>query len=1005
MHDAIGTRPVTVVVAAAGYGKTTALRGWLEGQAVRWCTGAVPVPEDGLVVVDHPVGLPEEPPATGRLVLVSRTPLVGPVDRWRRQGLVTDIGPADLALSDGRVAELLAGPAADRTTATTLAGLTGGWPMLVRLTAEALSGGTASSQADPVELARALAGPGTALHRFVTEEVCGDLTPAARRLLLELAEVPWATEELVLALNHRDGRRNLRHLAAVGVVQPAAGGPSRLRVVPLMAAALDRSRRPAARVRTLTAAAKWYADHGEPAVAVRTAVAAGDRPAAAALLARQAEALLSRGEPATLCWAVRALPAEVLDDGVRLLYAEALYVTGDIDESMHVYSSLDGGGPLPAALAWRYGLARCLHGDPAAGLDVLRRGIATDDADGARLLAWLAAAYWRLGDADACGRCADQAEAAARAAGDGRAVAAAHVGLALHAQLTGDRPAIQAHYERALAAAESVADGFSIVRIRTNRASSLAHEARYADALRMVEPAIELAEAAGYVALLAPALCNQGDALTRLGRLDEAVATFERAATLYQRMRTDKLAYALVGLGDVYRLRGRTSQARAVYEEAIRAVSGGGNWQAMVRALAGLARVVAPTDRVQATALAERALAQTQGPLLAIALVAAGWVRATGTPSTMDLAEARRLADAAADAARRHRDRVSLAEALELSGFVADDQATAQRMLTEALGIWVDAGADLDADRVRLGLAGRVEARLAADRLAGAGVAPPGAGTPPRHGPASTSESAAAPDAVRLSALGRFAVSVGGTPVPLAAWRSRKARDLMRVLVGRRGRSVPRDELAQLLWPDEPGHRVAHRLSVALSEARAVLDPGRRAGADHFIAGDTASLALNRDRLTIDAEVFAEYARYGLDRLRAGEVRDARAALEAAEQAYTGDFLDDEPYDDHAAAVREQLRATFLQVTRALADLTRAAGDPDEAVRCLLRLLGADPYDERAHCQLIDVLSGCGRHGEARRARGRYVEAMREIGVPVPASGSRVERATDRADHSRVPFR
>jgi cytochrome c-type biogenesis protein CcmH/NrfG len=43
----------------------------------------------------------------------------------------------------------------------------------------------------------------------------------------------------------------------------------------------------------------------------------------------------------------------------------------------------------------------------------------------------------------------------------------------------------------------------------------------------------------------------------------------------------------LLGLGDVYRQRRRTSQARAAYEEAIRAATKGGDRQLRARALAG----------------------------------------------------------------------------------------------------------------------------------------------------------------------------------------------------------------------------------------------------------------------------------------------------------------------------------------------------------------------------------------------------------------------------------
>ena len=223
--------------------------------------------------------------------------------------------------------------------------------------------------------------------------------------------------------------------------------------------------------------------------------------------------------------------------------------------------------------------------------------------------------------------------------------------------------------------------------------------------------------------------------------------------------------------------------------------------------------------------------------------------------------------------------------------------------------------------------------------------------------------------------------------MPLAAWRSRKARELVRVLVARRGRAVARDELAQLLWPDEPGDRVAHRLSVALSEARAVLDPGRRAPVDHFIAGDTASLALNRDRLTIDAETSPSTPGTGWTASGPAGLRDARAALDAAERAYAGDFLDNEPYDDHAAGFGNSCgRASFRPPARWPVWPGRPANPTTRCAACC-GCSSADPYDERP----IGVWSRCLREAAA-------------TGRPAGLDPVRRGHARDRgADHTREP--
>src|SRR5690606_21223970 len=73
---------------------------------------------------------------------------------------------------------------------------------------------------------------------------------------------------------------------------------------------------------------------------------------------------------------------------------------------------------------------------------------------------------------------------------------------------------------------------------------------------------------------------------------------------------------------------------------------------------------------------------------------------------------------------------------------------------------------------------------------------------------------------VTIRVLGAFVVERQGRPVPRAEWGSRKARELLSILVVRDGRAIAREELADLLWQDEPYGTVANRLSVALSVVR-----------------------------------------------------------------------------------------------------------------------------------------------------------------------------------------
>jgi ATP/maltotriose-dependent transcriptional regulator MalT len=650
---------LTVVHAAAGYGKTTAVRNWLRNSPVRWIRGAdladgEPVVATGpqVTVVDDlhlaPAGVPA-PTVVGdaRLVLISRDPL--PAALRSSDAIRAEVGPARLALSPVRTDQLLRHRyGVDRAdVAERVHRLTAGWPALVHLAGMALAADPAlavGAGGSDAELLGALTAPGTAAVDYLATEVVARLPDAARRLLASAARLESISMELADALGHRRPGQTIARLARLGLLDPlasrtapqplasrtapqplasrtapqppAAGGPGGgwYRTVPLVAAAAAEilPRSATRQRRTLVAASAWHRRHRRPADALRLTLLAGDHAGCASLIGESGWELLAGGAAADVVDAIRALPADLRDDRTELLLAEALETTGDTGAALEVYTTLGGtSGPLPPGLAWRYGLAVYMWGDPREALCVLRRGVlaGADTADEALLLGWTAAAYWLAGDADACARYAERAYRAARAAGDDRALANAHVALALSANLTGDPAALHTHYGRALELAESAGDVVLVTRIRANLAAILERQGRHAEALDVLRPAVTLADRTAHVGMRAMALCNEAMLLRRLGRFDEAVATFTRSIESYQRMGCRKVAYPLSGLADLHRERGRHSEARACYEEAVKAASDDANRQALVPALAGLARLVAAAEPTLAADLVARARA------------------------------------------------------------------------------------------------------------------------------------------------------------------------------------------------------------------------------------------------------------------------------------------------------------------------------------------------------------------------------------------------------------
>ncbi|MEO1065003.1 MAG: alpha/beta fold hydrolase [Actinomycetota bacterium] len=171
------------------------------------------------------------------------------------------------------------------------------------------------------------------------------------------------------------------------------------------------------------------------------------------------------------------------------------------------------------------------------------------------------------------------------------------------------------------------------------------------------------------------------------------------------------------------------------------------------------------------------------------------------------------------------------------------------------------------------------------------------------------------PVAAHVTTLGRFAVEVDGREVETGEWGSRRARTLLKRLVTARGWPVTRDELFDLLWPDEIDRaRLGARLSVQLSHVRRVLGGG--------VIADRDTIALDRSHVSTD-----------LERLLGAEDDERIIELDA------GEFLPEDRYEDWTTPVREQVRSTVVSaIRRRLAALEADGGtDSPEAVRLAAR--------------------------------------------------------------------
>jgi pimeloyl-ACP methyl ester carboxylesterase/DNA-binding SARP family transcriptional activator len=211
-----------------------------------------------------------------------------------------------------------------------------------------------------------------------------------------------------------------------------------------------------------------------------------------------------------------------------------------------------------------------------------------------------------------------------------------------------------------------------------------------------------------------------------------------------------------------------------------------------------------------------------------------------------------------------------------------------------------------------------------------------------------------------IRTMGGFAVRIRDQEVPMTAWGSRRARQLCKRLAVGAGQPVPREQLVEMLWPDEiDAGRMGARLSVLLSNIRRVLGGG--------LIADRAAVALDVAAVHLDLRRFYDALADGDDG--------------AAVAAYAGTVLPEDAYEDWAAEASEAAARAVIGAHRRLATRAASAAHVDDVVRHTSAIIDLDPFDEWAHELLVTTLAADDRPGDATRANDRYRQRMAELGV------------------------
>ncbi len=220
---------------------------------------------------------------------------------------------------------------------------------------------------------------------------------------------------------------------------------------------------------------------------------------------------------------------------------------------------------------------------------------------------------------------------------------------------------------------------------------------------------------------------------------------------------------------------------------------------------------------------------------------------------------------------------------------------------------------------------------------------------------------------LRIECFGQFKVFKGGREILVESWKSSKTEQLFKYLIAKHDRGyVSRDLLIEVLWPNEPATKCLKRLNVAFTTLRNFLEPGRKPGED------SNYLLRQKDAYRIDLGVngttdvleFLQAVKAGED-VSQQHSGDPEAGMESyfkAESIRKGEFLESDPYPSWCSEERERLNQAYLSVLNRIIDYYESKNDFQQGLLYAQKALNIDPYAEHIYRKMMLLHAGSGNN-------------------------------------------
>jgi DNA-binding SARP family transcriptional activator/streptogramin lyase len=216
----------------------------------------------------------------------------------------------------------------------------------------------------------------------------------------------------------------------------------------------------------------------------------------------------------------------------------------------------------------------------------------------------------------------------------------------------------------------------------------------------------------------------------------------------------------------------------------------------------------------------------------------------------------------------------------------------------------------------------------------------------------------------------RLAVEANGTRLDEQRFPGRQGRILFAYLAAQKGRPVPRDELAELLWRGELPATWEKALRVLMTKLRALLNECGIDGASALTSAFGCYQLTLPEGAWIDVHAAANAVERAETALAAGDLDYARAQASTAAELARRVFLpgEDGPWVEDQ---RRDLRDILVRALECLRDAALAGGEFGDAVRYAGEVTELEPFRESSYRALMQAHAAAGDPAEALRVYER----------------------------------